>query len=422
MTQWGYQIYQQICYQDYVTDPGGAIAFNFGTPLQQSSTDFNFSRFTYDLRCSTRHPGGWRDTYPSFTIPPPAGTNPVLRTYIIVNTFSVVKLPERRAVAVSDISLSLDIDSWAWTFNAKVAGQTSIDLIRPTVAGAVEIEATINGYVWVFVVEKYSLDKSMGLSNGKVVPQITHTVTGRSKTAYLADPYKLPISYEETASRTAQQLAEAEVTGWTVNWNTVVWTVPPGAYYYTDKTPIQAVNMIAQSVGAVILPHRSLDEITINPRYQDSAWDWATATPSASLTLDVVKRLASQWNPKPDVNGVHVSGETQGVTCFVRRQGTDGANLASEVVDTLITHQDAGREHGRNIISDQGKQEVVDIELPLMPVGTQPELFEPGELLEIDESGGTTWKALVLGNRIIVGDATKGLTVKQTLSIERHHT
>ncbi|MCU7856426.1 MAG: hypothetical protein KZQ79_12160, partial [Candidatus Thiodiazotropha sp. (ex Lucinoma borealis)] len=123
-----------------------------------------------------------------------------------------------------------------------------------------------------------------------------------------------------------------------------------------------------------------------------------------------------------DVNGVHVSGETQGVTCFVRRQGTDGANLASEVVDTLITHQDAGREHGRNIISDQGKQEVVDIELPLMPVGTQPELFEPGELLEIDESGGTTWKALVLGNRIIVGDATKGLTVKQTLSIERHHT
>ncbi|MCU7878090.1 MAG: hypothetical protein KZQ84_15060, partial [Candidatus Thiodiazotropha sp. (ex Lucinoma borealis)] len=100
MTQWGYQIYQQICYQDYVTDPGGAIAFNFGTPLQQSSTDFNFSRFTYDLRCSTRHPGGWRDTYPSFSIPPSAGTNPVLRTYIIVNTFSVVKLPERTAVAV----------------------------------------------------------------------------------------------------------------------------------------------------------------------------------------------------------------------------------------------------------------------------------------------------------------------------------
>ncbi|MCU7947800.1 MAG: hypothetical protein KZQ72_14380 [Candidatus Thiodiazotropha sp. (ex Cardiolucina cf. quadrata)] len=149
-----------------------------------------------------------------------------------------------------------------------------------------------------------------------------------------------------------------------------MWTVPPGAYYYTDKTPIQAVNMIAKSVGAVILPHRNLDEITINTRYQGSAWDWATATPSATLTLDIVKRLANQWNPKPDVNGVHVSRETQGVTCFVRRQGTDGANLAPEVVDTLITHQDAGRARGCNIISDQGKQEVVDIELPLMPLDT----------------------------------------------------
>jgi hypothetical protein len=304
-----------------------------------------------------------------------------------------------------------------------VLGQSNIDLIKPSASGAVEIEITVNGYIWVFVVEQYAMDKSMSLTNGTAKPQISYSVSGRSKTAYLADPYKLSVSYEETASLTAQQLAEAEVTsdGWTINWNTVVWTVPPGAYYYTDKTPIQAVRMIADSVGAVILPDPSEDQITINPRYQASAWDWDTATPSALLTLDVIKRLASRWNPKPDIDGVYVSGEAQGVSCFVRRQGTAGANLATEVVDRLITHQDAGRERGRNIISDGGNQEVIDIELPLMPTGTQPELFEPGELIEIDEGGGTTWRALVLGTRIDAGDVLSGLKVRQTLSLERHH-
>jgi hypothetical protein len=420
MTQWGDQVHQEICYQNYVPPAGTVIAFNLETPLQQAPTDFNFTRFSYDLRCATRQPGGWRDAYPSFPIPG-ATSNPILRTYIVLNTISVLKLPERVAVAVSDVSLSLDIDSWAWKFTAKVLGQSSIDLIKPSVSGAVEIEVTINGYIWVFVVEQYSLDKSMSISSGTATPQISHTVSGRSKTAYLADPYKIPISYEEAAVRTAQQLAEAEVTGdgWTVNWNTVVWTVPAGAYYYTDKTPIQAVRMIADSVGAVILPDRSADQITINPRYRDSSWGWGTATPSASLTLDVVKRLASRWNPKPDIDGVYVSGEAQGVSCFIRRQGTAGANLATEVVDRLITHQDAGRERGRNIISDRGNQEVFDIELPLMPSGTQLtgtvtahnadgtstlSMTGGGTLRTIGQSVAVNSKAFVRGNEII-GDA-----------------
>ncbi|MEW8253778.1 MAG: hypothetical protein AB2747_05450 [Candidatus Thiodiazotropha taylori] len=412
MTQWGDQIYQEICYGDY--EPEQPVILNHETALQNSTTDFNISRYTGDPRCTTRHPGGWRDVYPSFEIPDSAISNPILRTYIVINTISVLKLPERTAVAVSDLQLSLDIDSWAWTITAKVLGQNSIDLIKPTGAGATEIEVTINGYIWVFIVERYTRDSRF--------KQDTYQVTGRSKTAYLADPYKIPASYVETQTRTAQQLAEQSVTpdGWTVNWNTVVWSVPPGAYYYNDKTPIQTVNMIAQSVGAVILPHRALDEITINPRYQDSVWNWGGATPSASLTLDVVKRVASKWHPKPDINGVYVSGESQGVSCFVRRQGTNGANLATEVVDTLITHQDAGRERGRNIICDQGYQEVVDLELPLMPAGNQPELFEPGALIEINEGGGDVWRGLVLGSRINATDFRGGLKVTQTLSVEKH--
>ncbi len=410
MTQWGDQVYQTICYPDYQPDP----ALNFEKLLANTTSELYFTRHSGDPRCTTRQPGGWRDAYPSFVIPPSAGTNPIQRTYIVINTHSFLKLPERVAVAVSDVQLSLDIDSWAWTLSAKVIGQTSIDLIKPSASGAVEVEVTINGYIWIFVVEKYSRDKRFNNS--------TYTVTGRSKTAYLSDPYKLKTSYVEGNTRTAQQLADQEVSGdgWTVVWNSVAWTVPPGAYYYTDKTPMQAVVMIAGSVGGVILPDRSLDQITVNPRYQDSVWNWAGATPSASLTLDVAKKIGSTFNPKPSVNGVHVSGEAQGVTCFVRRTGTDGANLAQEVVDTLITHQDAGRERGRNVICDQGYQEVVTLELPLMPSGTQPELFEPGELLEINEGGGDVWRGLVLGSSISASDIMSGLRVSQTVSLERH--
>lgn len=415
MSQWGDQIYQRICRQEYRPPSGNAVALNLHKPLQQAGLDFVFSKNTYDIRCSQQHPGGWRDAYPSFEVPQGAPKNQILEVYIIVNTVSVVKLPERTPVEVGNLSLGLDVDSWSWRISAQVFGAASLALIRPDAAGVREIEVTINGYVWEFVVEEYSQSREF--------KGAAHNITGRSKTAYLADPYQAPVSYVESSLKTAQQLAEQEVTplGWTVNWYTVGWNVLAGAYYYNSKTPIQAVSMIAGAVGATVRPHRSALQIDINPRYPVSPWNWSAQTPAAIITHDVIKKIGGSWSPKPAYNGVYVSGESLGVSCFVKRAGTDGALLAPEVVDTLITHQDAGRERGRNILADQGKQEIMTIDTPLMPSPGVPGLFNIGELLEIDEGAAGVWRGQVMGVDIRATRNQKSLTVHQSITIERHH-
>lgn len=415
MTQWGDQVYQQICYREYRPPSGGSLDFNLDEPVP-GAISFNFDLFTYDQRCATRHPGGWRDTYPTVqVVEQGVRKNQILEVYIIMNTVTAVKLPERTPIELGDVRLSHDRDAWAWGLSATVLGDASINLIRPDVSGNKEIEISINGWLWEFVVEGYGRDKEFA---GAAV-----RVNGRSKTAYLASPYKRPSFYEESAIRTAQQLAEQEVSldGWSVLWNTVAWTVPAGGYNYSQKTPIQAVNMIAGAVGAKILPHRTDKVITINPAYPISPWNWAAATPDATLTKDVIKKLSEDWQPKPNINGVYVAGQNSGVSCFVKRVGSAGDQLAQQVVDQLITHQDAGRERGRNILSDSGMQEIIDAHLPLMPSGQEPGLFVSGELLEIDEGAGVTWKALVIGTAIDVKNTNDGLGINQVLTLERHH-
>jgi hypothetical protein len=118
---------------------------------------------------------------------------------------------------------------------------------------------------------------------------------------------------------------------------------------------------------------------------------------------------------------VYVSGNTTGVECFVKRTGTAGADLGAQFIDNLITHQDAGREKGRNIISNRGKQEVITIELPMLPVGQTPAVYKCGDLLEIDEGALGVWRGIVLGTSISASANGGAITATQTLSIEKHY-
>lgn len=197
--------------------------------------------------------------------------------------------------------------------------------------------------------------------------------------------------------------------------------VPAGALSYSQKTPIQAVSMIAGVVGAKILPHRTAAAIDINPAYPISPWDWAAATPDAILTADVITKLTESWQPKPSLNGVFVAGQNQGVSCFVKRAGSAGDELAQQVIDPLKTHQDACRERGRMVLSDMGVQEINDVYLPLMPPGQEPGLFVSGDLLEIDEGALGAWRALVIATKVSVNITDKEFTVDQILTLERHH-
>ena len=428
MTQWGDQVYQKICLRDWVAPSGDAIEFNLLDSEHQgylgSHVPIVFDPYTHDLRCSQQLPGGWIDVYPTYPLPTtyPGAEIPIQQVYTIMHTASITILSgeplKETALEFESLTLNYDADAWAWRFNGSIRDEESLALIRPDHNGQKIIRVELDGYVWRFLVESYSSNHSFASSSW--------SVSGRSLTAELAAPYRLPVAFTQSSQLNAVQLAEQEVTGldWTVNWNTVDWPVHAEAYSYNGKTPIQALTMIAGAVGARIVPHRSEKSISVESRYPISPWEWSdTETmPDLSLTLDMVRGMSSRWEPKPEANGIYVRGQNVGVNCFVKRANTDGGKQKTEVVDQLITDTDAGLERGRVELSDTGYQELITLDLPLTPESQQPGLLEPGALLQVEEGENNIWRGLVVSVSITANQSNSaGLSIDQKITLERHH-
>jgi len=342
-----------------------------------------------------------------------AHITPVLNVYWIMNIATVSRLPERTPLNFGSIKTSIDVDSWGWRFSGVVKA-VSVDLIRPVGGTLHEIEIIINGNTWVMIVESVQRNLAFGSNS--------YTVTGRSKSAVLADPHAEKRTFIESSTFTGQQLAERELTntGWAVNWNTVLWSVPGGTWSYTDLTPIQAVDRIAQSVGAIVQSDPELQTLHIDPRYPISPWNWSAASPNFSIPMAVVIRLSDQHEIKPAYNAVVVTGQNAGVTCNVSRQGSAGDKSAPMVVEQLNSHQDAGRERGRIILGDTGQQSIQSLEMPLATAPAEPQLIKPLNLVEISEPGDT-WKGQSVGVQVSAAWSGDGLKIRQTVQIERHH-
>ena len=410
---WGGETYAEICTQLYVPPLVPDVVLDFDSPLP-SSLDFEFNTTDYPQICNTQEPSGERHypaNFPDVVVPEPPPQNEILQVYFIMHSLAVVVLPSRTAIDVKSTNLSIDIDAFAWTMSMQISD--GIELIRPDINGNKEIEINIDGYIWEFIVESYTENKAFADNSW--------TVTGRSKTAYLSAPYKLPISNTYTSLINAAQIIDNELlnSGFTATYNTVDWAVNADAFSYQNLTAMQAIRRIADAVGGVILPHQSANSLIINPRYQSSPWNWGVATPKAIITHDIIAGMNGNWQPKPDINGVYVGGNTTGVQCFVKRTGTAGDQLAPQYIDNLITHVDPGREKGRNIIANRGKQEVVDVELPILPIGQTPEIYQCGDLLEIQET--TTWRAMVLKLNIKASNDNGLISAEQTVTLEKHY-
>lgn len=349
--------------------------------------------------------------------PPEPGTAlrqvPTLLVYYQMNVATVSRLPERTPLNFKSLTISLDVDSFGARWSGSV-DENGFDLIRPSGLTRHQIEVTLNGQVWHLIVEQPG--RSLKFAGNEF------TVSGRGLVAELAEPHTARRSLVSTADRNLHQLAEDELvnTGWSVNWSTEFWLVPAGAWSYDALTPIQAVARLAQAPGAVIVPDESLRTLDVLPRYPVNPWSWATATPDWLIPGAASYRLSSDWSEKPLYNAVVVTGESQGVLCNVTRQGSAGDISAPVVVDPLITHQDGGRERGRNVIADHGVQSIETIQLPLRAAPDEPGLIRPLELIQYTDAGGS-WRGLCVGSQVNVEWGRGALTIKQTIKVERHY-
>ncbi|WP_217646332.1 hypothetical protein [Azotobacter beijerinckii] len=342
----------------------------------------------------------------------------ILETYMIANSVSLVVLPERTPLDATGLSVSRDIDAYSWQFSAQLFGRTSLNLVRPDASGPKTVELTINGHVWLFLVERYS-------GQGKF-PSERFTIGGVSRTQLLAEPYAPKRSAVNVVDINAQQAAADQLTdtGFTLAWDfahqyPTDWTIPAGAFSYQEQTAMQVIARLAEAIGAVVKPARDSDALSVIPRYRAAPWAWATAVMERIIPAQIVGEWGSEWSPQPAWNSCYVSGTTHGVAVDVRRAGTAGDEPAPDVYDELITGTDAARARGIAELAKGGNQEIVTLHLPLFPEATAPGLIEPAMLCEVRDIDGT-WRGLCLATEI-GAEGVGAARVTQTVRLERHH-
>ena len=413
--RWGKRDPFEHCVRRYVQPRGDQLVFNLqplDAPPQGNEVLFYFDALEYDWVCDYDPGGGpvdpWNPPQHEIII------IPAMEVYSMHNNISVVRVSDRAPVEVMAVSVTLDMSSWAWGFQATLGTREALNLVVPQNGVPVTLEVNVNGWLWTVMVENWRESKSFG--------KATWTVQGRSESAQLASPYAPAKTYLEANNRTAVQLVEQELqnTGWSVDWQPIDWLVPGGCYSYNNQTPMQAIQMIAEAAGAVIQTDATAKTLHVVSRYAISPWQWSQATPDVILPDSVIKELSRDYKPSPAYNGIYVSGQTQGgVTVFVKRAGTDGAIQMPQVVHPLITSREIGQERGRIALASCGAWESITLATQLAQAPNTPGLILPGKLLQVVENG-VSWIGQVTGVNVAVSNQN-GVYVAQQLEVERYY-
>ncbi len=349
-----------------------------------------------------RRAADWGIAYPTYTGPvfkqdPPIPD--IKLSYLTMNIVNVVKLPELTPVNLRDINISLDVDSWAWTMTGTVRGQASLDVIKPTGAGPVDIQVTINGHEWIFMIESYT--------GTRAIADDVFSVRGSSRTQYLASPYAPKSSYINGSSLNAKQAVEDLLTGtgFTLEWislgdeDTPDWNIPAGALAYTNKTPMEVIKWIADAVGAIVVPDLASDNIIIKPRYPTPPWQLSGATMDKVVVEAMVRSMSEEWIPSALYNAAYVSGINAGRGTLVTRQGTAGDQPAPDLFNELQVALECNKARGEQIIADSGNRSRVQMDLHIPESITAPGLILPGHELEYQGSS-ETWRGYVAATSI----------------------
>jgi hypothetical protein len=333
---------------------------------------------------------------------------PVRRVYIVLNNISLVRVSDNLALPVISMSLSLDINSWTWGWDAQMPASAE-SLVSPTaILTPVELEASINGFHVRLLAEGISRERKFGAA--------TIRVTGRGKSALLAAPYAPAMNYMQGSAFTAQQLMADVLTangvgiGWGIDWGLTDWPVPSGVLAFQGSW-MDGVVKIAQAAGGYVHPHPTAQTLRVRPRYPLPPWQWGTLAADVVLPDDAVEQESIQWVDRPLYNRVFVRGEAQGIIGQVTRTGTAGDLLAPMVVDPLITHADAARQRGIAVLSDTGRKLELSLRLPVS--ADMGGMLEPGKVVSYQD-GAATRKGIV---RSVKVDASFP-NVWQTIGVE----
>lgn len=335
-------------------------------------------------------------------------TVPVQRVYIVLNNTALRRLSDNAVVPCTSMSLSLDVTSWTWGFDASIPGNYQA-LVEPTSDGPVALAAWVNGTEFRVLAESISRERSFG--------KVGLRVSGRGINAELDAPYAPIQTFRNTELRTSAQLLEDVLTvngvpmGYAFDYAPAAWEVPAGAFNH-QGTYIGALAAIAQASGGFLLPHTRDRAFAVRQLYPTAPWEWGSAVPDFVLPSAVVTKEGVQWKEMPSYNRVFVSGQDSGVLGQVTRAGTDGTVLAPMVVDALITSATAARQRGLSVLGNTGRQLMHSLRLPVL---AETGVIQPGALVQY-EDGDDVRVGMVRSTSVEVGYPD----VYQTIGVECH--
>jgi hypothetical protein len=316
-------------------------------------------------------------------IPPPIDhvtiTIPTKQVYTMQHSISVT-LENLTPISVDAVKLAIDSDSFAWSFSANLLDLSQLDLVKQTGETPVTLIITIDGTVFKMLVEKITRNRSFAKNS--------ISLSGRSLSALLSQPYELPRSATQSSLMTVQQLAELELpNGWTINWTTTSWNVDSGAWSYTAKTPIQVITEIASNIGAMVVPSRNAKVLNIMPRYTVLPWLFDATTPDLIIPDSAIVSLSYRNVIPTQANGVYIHGaEIGGVLSRCRLSGTAGDRLSATVTNPLMTNVIGTRALGEKILADNYEQPA--IQSVSLKLGGDYPLVNVGDFVRINIDGG----------------------------------
>ena len=346
----------------------------------------------------------------------PDGTRiiPVRRTYVVLNTASLVRVSNNLSLPVRSMQVSIDADSMHWTWSASLPLSALADLEPDAPGSPVELRATANGVGWLLRLERVRESERFGSAS--------LDIGGRGVSAEIGSPAWPVVSHVNAAMRNAQQLAGDALTsngvaiGWALDWQCADWVVPAGVWVFSG-TPLDAVATIAAAAGAYVQPARDARMLRVLPRYPVAPWAWASVTPDVVLPADVVVSRGEERVSRSAYDHVYVTGQAGGKMVRVERSGAALVAPAPTVVDPLICHADPGRGRGLAILGNTGDIRLITLESPVL----ESSVIETGALLEFSRNGqGRRGLVRSLSVSANVGSGREPVIVRQTVEVETH--
>lgn len=405
---WGPHAARWVCSSKY-RPPKGKVTINFSEPWKDSASPIVINFTPSPNICYWDDGGGLIGTNPSLpTIDFKIPIEPqIRRSYLMQPQISCIRVSDGAAVVLKSVSIAKSRSQWS--SSGTVVFSSRIDAER---AANELLKISINGYDFYLLCESPSESKGFGKQS--------FSATCRGRLALLASPHKKASNYVNMTSRSFIGLMSDIVanTGWSIASQITDFTIPANAFSYAAKTPAEALNMMAAGIGAMLDVNDETQTITVIPQWPVVPWNTASAVPDVILHDGVILDFSEQVDIRPDANAVFVRGEQQGVAAKVKRFGTAGDNFCVDIVDKLITDNQAARMRGTTELANAGNKVQTSIRTKVL-ADLPP--MRPGMLIGV-RKGAEVFKSVCEAWSIsaAVSESTGQVTVNQTVNLLRN--